>query len=70
MLAFAAFFSPRKTAGMWNYRTIYLKRNVLGKDMRLKPKQPKLFGVKFSLREIQRTFSIEIRNFKLWKMPN
>jgi len=30
---------------------------------------PKVFGVKFSLREIGRIFSIKIRNFKLWKMP-
>jgi len=34
------------------------------------PKQPEVFGVKVSLREIKRNFSIEIRNFKLWKMPN
>jgi len=31
--------------------------------------QPKVFGVKFSLRDIERIFSIEIRNIKLWKMP-
>jgi len=35
----------------------------------LKPYQPKVFGVKFSLREIERIFYIDIRNFKLWKMP-
>jgi len=33
------------------------------------PQQPKVFGVKFSLREIRRIFSIKIRSFKLWKMP-
>jgi len=33
--------------------------------MGLNPKQPKVFGVKFSLREIERIFSIKIRNFKL-----
>jgi len=32
------------------------------------PKQPKVFGVKFSLRKIERIFSIKIRNLKLWKM--
>jgi len=31
--------------------------------------QPKVFGVKFSLREIVTIFSVIIRNFKLWKMP-
>jgi len=30
---------------------------------------PKVFGVKFGLTEIERIVSIEIRNFKLWKMP-
>jgi len=29
----------------------------------------KLFGVKFSLRDFRRIFTIELRNFKLWKMP-
>jgi len=33
------------------------------------PLQPKVFGVKFRLREIGRIFSTKIRNFKLWKMP-
>jgi len=33
------------------------------------PYQPKVLGVKFSLREIYRIFPIEIRNFKLWEMP-
>jgi len=33
------------------------------------PKQPKVFVVKFSSRKIERIFLIEIRNFKLWKMP-
>ena len=31
--------------------------------------QPKVFGVKISLREIERIPSIKIRNFKLWTMP-
>jgi len=31
--------------------------------------QPEVFGVKFSLREIERIFSIEIRIFMLSKMP-
>jgi len=35
----------------------------------INPEQPKVFGVKFSLREIERIFSIEVRNSKLWKMP-
>ena len=35
----------------------------------LNPYQPKAFGVKFSLREILRIFSIELRNFKLCEMP-
>jgi len=33
------------------------------------PQQPEVFGVKFILREIGRTFSIEIGNLKLGKMP-
>jgi len=28
------------------------------------------FGVKLSLREIERILPIKMRNFKLWKMPN
>jgi len=44
-----------------NAVNIYLAKN---------PSQPKVFGVKFSLRYIERIFSVEIRNFKLWKMPN
>ena len=28
-----------------------------------------VFGVKFSLRDIERVFHFKIRNFKLWKMP-
>jgi len=35
----------------------------------LNPLQPKVFGVKFSLREIQMIFPIKLRNFKQWKMP-
>jgi len=31
--------------------------------------KPKEFKVKFGLREIQRIFTIELRYFKLWKMP-
>jgi len=31
--------------------------------------QPKVFGVKFSLREIEKIFPSKTRNFKLWKMP-
>jgi len=30
--------------------------------------QPKEFGMKFSLREIERTFSNKVQNFKLCKM--
>ena len=33
------------------------------------PWQPKVFGVKFSLREIERIFSIKIRNLASLKMP-
>jgi len=33
------------------------------------PVQPKVFGVKFSLREIRRIFYSKIRYFKLFKMP-
>jgi len=29
------------------------------------PYQPKVFGMKFGLREIERSFHIKIRNFKL-----
>jgi len=32
------------------------------------PYQPRVFGVRFSLREVARIFSIKIRNFKLRKM--
>jgi len=32
------------------------------------PQQPKIFGVKFSLRAIKRIFLIKLRNSKLWKM--
>jgi len=32
-------------------------------------RQPKVFRVKFSLREIGTIFSTKVRNFKLWKMP-
>jgi len=31
--------------------------------------EPKVFGVKFSLREIRRIFPTKLRTFKLWKMP-
>jgi len=31
--------------------------------------EPKVFGMKFSLREVGGIFSTKIRNFKLWKMP-
>ena len=31
--------------------------------------QPKVFGVKFSLREIGRIFFTKIRNFKLFETP-
>jgi len=33
------------------------------------PQQPKVFGAKFRLKEVRRIFLIELRNFKLWKMP-
>ena len=36
---------------------------------KLKPLQPKVFGVKFSLREIRKVFPIKLRNFKLREMP-
>jgi len=35
----------------------------------LNPLQPKVFGVKFSFREIGRIFLTKIRNLKLFKMP-
>jgi len=35
----------------------------------LNPLRLRLLAVKFSLREIGKIFSIEIRNFKPWKMP-
>jgi len=48
-------------------------KNVLTVETYLReiidPKQPKVFGVKFSLREIGGIFFIKIRNFKLWKIP-
>ena len=28
-----------------------------------------IYGVKFSLREIRKVFSIKLRNFQLWKLP-
>jgi len=31
--------------------------------------QPKVFGVKFILREIRRIFLIKLRNFEHWKIP-
>jgi len=34
----------------------------------INPLLTKVFGVKFSLREIKRNFSNEIRNFEFWKM--
>jgi len=30
---------------------------------------PKVYEVKFSLREIERITSIKMRNFKLWELP-
>jgi len=33
------------------------------------PLQPTVFGMRCSLRESGRIFRINIRNFKLWKMP-
>jgi len=33
------------------------------------PLQPKVFGVKFSLRDFRRIFTIKVRSFKLWKRP-
>ena len=30
--------------------------------------QPKVLGVKFSIREIEKIFSTKVRNFKLWEM--
>jgi len=38
-------------------------------EIQLNPLQPKVFRVKFSLREIGRIFSTKIRNSKLRKMP-
>jgi len=35
----------------------------------INPYQPKVFGVKFYLRGIEKIFSIEVRNFELCKMP-
>jgi len=35
----------------------------------INPQQPKVFGVKFSLGKIRRTFPIILRNFERWKMP-
>jgi len=35
---------------------------------KINPLHPKVFGV-FSLREIERIFPLETRNFKLWNMP-
>jgi len=35
----------------------------------INPKQPKVFGVIFRLREVGRIFPKKIENFKLWKRP-
>jgi len=35
----------------------------------LNPQQPKVFGVKFSIRENGRFFSIKIQTYKLLRMP-
>jgi len=45
-------------------RKIILRRNVY-----VNPLQARVFGVKFSLREIRRIFPIKLWNFKVWKMP-
>jgi len=39
------------------------------RNMNFNPLQPKVFGVKFSLRETERIFFTKIRKFKLFKMP-
>ena len=50
-------------------RKVPKKKVSIEPNAPLNPLQPKKSGVKFSSREIERIFSIEIRNFKLWKMP-
>jgi len=35
----------------------------------INPKQPKVFEVKFSFREIRRISPIKSRSFRLWKLP-
>jgi len=55
-----------------NFILAVKKKNVVRKNLfchYVNPWQPKVFGVKFSLREIRRTFPIKLRNLKLWKMP-
>jgi len=56
----------RFTKENWN---VYSRIGILELIQYLTHNSPQLFGVKFSLREIQRIFSIKIRNFKLWEMP-
>ena len=43
---------------------------ILLKSVRFNQEQPKVLGVKFCLREIERIFfPNKVRNFQLWKMP-
>ena len=57
---------------LWTQK-ISIKIDVLPslevEDTMFNPQQPKVIGVKFSLREIRRMFSIEIQKCKLLKMP-
>jgi len=39
------------------------------KILQINSKQPKVFGVKLRLGEIEMIFPIEKSSFKLWKMP-
>ena len=50
----------------WHFIT-WFDRSLL--SITLNPKQPKVFGVKFSLSEIRRIFFIKMRNYKLRKVP-
>ena len=44
---------------------LHVSISDLNSNVFLKPKQPKVFGVKFSCRDIERFFSIKIPKFKL-----
>ena len=58
----------KKLTGASAFETAEM-RAEMAPGRHLNPLQPKVFGVKFSLREIRSIFLTKIRNFKLFKMP-